>query len=219
MFIINPLKSNYMATLNSTYLISDPPSYIKHGLDYKGNIDILKYRKKASVIGSREPTAEGAMGALLLTRFLVANGYITVSGLALGIDALVHKETLDNDGLTIAVLGTPIDRVYPKENVALFDRIAHEGLILSQFPIGSKTTRAHFPQRNRTMAYLSNKTFVCDATEKSGTKHQVMEALKLNRQVYILSHIIDVHKIQWAISAVQKGAVRLDVRDLGTIPL
>lgn len=204
-----------METLKATYLIDNPPSYLRNGLDFKGNIKLLKHPKIVSVIGSRDTTDKGAENTIKLTKYLVDNAYITMSGLALGIDTIVHRETMANNGLTIAVLGTPIDKMYPKENAPLFESISQSGLILSQFPVGSKTLRSNFPQRNRTMAYLSDITIVCDASERSGTRHQVAEALKLKRKVYFLSHIIDIHRIAWAIRAIDKGAKKLNLSELG----
>lgn len=207
-----------MSTMNATYHIENSPAYLKNGLDFKGDIGLLKNKKSASIIGSRVPTEKGAAAAKMITSLLVQNQFVIISGLALGIDTIAHKQTLEQKGLTIAVLGTPINKVYPKENNDLFNAISERGLVLSQFSIGSTTLRSHFPQRNKTMAYLADMTIVCDASEKSGTKHQVQEALKLNKKVYFLSHLTDSN-ITWIDKAIQKGAMKIDVSNIKSLLL
>lgn len=194
-----------------SFFDSEIPKPLIKGLYFHGDSSILKNYKTASVIGSRKPTGKGAECAISITRHLVHNGVATVSGLALGIDTIVHEETINLKGKTIAVLGTPINKIYPKQNTELYHLIAEKGLLLSQFDGLSPTRPSHFPMRNRTMAFLAHATFICDASEKSGTKHQAKEALKLKRPVYILSHIIDEQQVAWASELVSKGAIKLDL--------
>ena len=196
--------------LDSFFKNETPKPPIK-GLYFRGDSNILKNHKMASIIGSRKPTEIGTNCAVKITKQLVKNGVATVSGLALGIDTIVHEETINQKGKTIAVLGTPVNKIYPKQNTELYHRILEKGLLLSQFDDLTPTRPSHFPMRNRTMAFLADATFICDASEKSGTKHQAKEALKLNKRVYILSHIIDEQKVVWANELISKGAIKLDL--------
>lgn len=214
---ITPSNQKHMLMINHTHHFEDSPSYLHNGVDFKGDIQIMESLDKVSLIGSRTPTPEGALAAKKLTAYFINKGFVTVSGLAMGIDTIVHSETLALNGKTVAVLGTPINKVYPKENADLFGRIEKSGLIISQFPLGSRTQRSHFPQRNKTMAFLSDITIVCDATQKSGTKHQVREALRLNKKVYILSHILESNKTPWAVSSLKQGALKLEHDNLHTL--
>ncbi|MDE3744006.1 DNA-processing protein DprA [Maribacter polysaccharolyticus] len=198
MILMNTIEKGHI------YLKGTVPSYLSKGLDFKGNPELLDDTKKVSIIGSRKPTELGAAAARELTLHFIERDYTIVSGLALGIDTIAHTTALDHNGRTLAVIGTPIDRVYPKENKELFNRVIENGLLVSQFPIRSKTRPANFPQRNRTMAYLSDITVICDATSKSGTRHQAQEALKLGKKVYILQHVLDAG-IPWANALLDKG--------------
>ncbi|TKD59029.1 DNA-processing protein DprA [Flavobacterium sp. ASW18X] len=184
------------------------PSYLSKGLDFKGNKELLQHPKKIAIIGSRKPTAKGEKAAKEIALTMIQNNCVIVSGLAEGIDTIAHTITLDNQGNTIAVIGTPIDKVYPKQNAALSQTIADKGLILSQFPLGTPVRPSNFPQRNKTMAYLCLATFICDATAKSGTRHQALEALKHHKSVYIMEHIIDA-EVPWALKLLEKGAKKL----------
>lgn len=190
---------------------SDVPSFLEEGLFYKGNLSLLTSGKRVSIIGSRKPTNAGSKAAVRITKELIAKGFTTVSGMAEGIDTIVHKTTIDSGGKTIAVLGTPVEKVYPKSNTDIYNIMVENHLVLSQFDSGTKTRPSHFPMRNRTMAFISETTIICDATEKSGTKHQALAALKFKKQVFILSHIIDKHNVTWCKDLLTKGAKKLEI--------
>jgi DNA processing protein len=136
-----------------------------------------------SVIGTRKISDVGTRRAAAVTRLLAKSGYCIVSGLAAGVDSVAHEVALSIGGKTIAVLGTPLDRVYPANNVELRRAIEDKGLVISQFPNGSKTFKSNFPKRNRLMAALCHLTVVIEASELSGTRHQVKTALELGRSV------------------------------------
>jgi DNA processing protein len=119
---------------------------------------------------------------------LVERGAIVVSGLADGVDTEAHTTAIESGGRTIAVLGTPLDRVFPVQNRELQDRIMREHLAVSQFeyPAGPKS----FPMRNRTMALLSDATVITEAGEKSGSRHQGWEALRLGRPLFLMESLV-----------------------------
>ena len=180
---------------------------------YQGDLSLLNLRK-VSIVGTREISAEGAARTKRLTSALVEKGFCIVSGLAAGVDTVAHKTALDHNGKTIAVLGTPIDECFPKENSGIKDRIAKSGLVLSQFRPGSPTCRGNFPKRNEFMARISAVTFVVEAQERSGTRHQVSASVEMGKRIaflYSLAH----QDYPWVTSALEagNGVVIQSVRD------
>ena len=143
-----------------------------------GEISLFKQFMSVSIIGSRKPTEQGIKRARSLARTIVSKGGIVVSGLAEGIDTAAHTATIEMGGRTVAVLGTPINQVYPKSNSRLQERISSEHLLLSQFPNGYPLKPQNFVLRNRTMALVSDATVIVEAGEKSGTIHQGWEAIR-----------------------------------------
>jgi DNA processing protein len=131
--------------------------------------------KSLAVIGSRNPTPQGAANARLFAKAMAQAGLTIVSGLALGVDGAAHAGALeaaeksDSAGLTVAVVGTGLDRVYPSAHRELAHRIARHGLLISEYPLGTPPLNANFPKRNRLIAGLSNGTLVVEAALKSGS--------------------------------------------------
>lgn len=215
--MMNTLIQNMKANLSDKY--DNVPNYLREGINYIGDIQLLYSGKRISIIGSRKPTAKGAMVAKAVTEILVQKDIVTVSGLAAGIDRIVHETTIRNNGKTIAVLGTPVDKIYPRSNADIYDIIAERHLLLSQFDENTNTRPSNFPMRNRTMAFISDSTIICDASEKSGTKHQALAALKFNKRLFIASHITDEHKVRWCLELLQKGAQKLDINKVENLSL
>jgi len=122
-----------------------------------------------AVIGARAASHEGLIAAGEIACDLARAGIVVVSGMARGIDSAAHAGALDGGGKTIAVLGTGIDRVYPAENDLLAERIAANGLLLTEFPPGTHPEDWHFPRRNRIISGLSKAVVVVEAKEKSGS--------------------------------------------------
>lgn len=170
---------------------------------YSGNLQLLKH-PMVSVVGSRDLSREGAARTRKLTRLLVSNGICVVSGLAEGVDAEAHDVALENRGMTIAVMGTPIDECYPASHSGLKKEIEKQGLVLSQFPPGSIVQRGNFPQRNELMAALSAITIVIEAKIDSGTRHQVKSALGYGRQVGFLASLAE-KRFPWIQDAMVSG--------------
>ena len=173
---------------------------------YFGDLDLLKCGGRVSVVGSRKPTPEGVRRAQVVTKKLVEQGVVVVSGLAEGIDTIAHTTAIQCQGKTIAVLGTPLNNPYPKSNHGLFEKLVNEHLVISQFPINSPFQPKNFPIRNRTMALISHATIIIEATEKSGTVHQGWEALRLGRPLYLLENIVQDTKLTWPHEMIKYGA-------------
>ena len=122
-----------------------------------------------AIVGARAATRDGIETAYQIAADLTRAGIVVVSGLARGIDSAAHTGALEAKGKTIAVLGTGIDRVYPAENKDLHERIAAQGLLVTEFPPGANPDLFHFPQRNRIISGLSKAVVVVEAREKSGS--------------------------------------------------
>ncbi len=161
--------------------IHDPPAV----LYAKGNLDCFKQLTLA-MIGSRKPSITGSETAKRFAYELAANPLSIVSGLALGIDTQAHKGCLEANGKTIAVMGTGIDRVYPYQNHHLAEKICFNGLLLSEFPLGTPPAAGHFPQRNRIISGLSLITLVVEAAIRSGSLITARMALEQNRDVFAI---------------------------------
>ena len=139
---------------------------------------------RVAIVGSRRPTPYGEAVAERLAADLAAAGVVVVSGLARGIDAAAHRGALDAGGVTVAVLGTGVDIVYPAENAALAARLLEQGgALVSEFADGTPPRRGHFPRRNWTMAALSDLVLVVEAGEGSGALITAEAALGLAKDV------------------------------------
>jgi DNA processing protein len=142
------------------------------------------WQAQIAMVGSRNPTHGGVDNARALARHLSSAGFAITSGLALGIDATAHAATLDSGGRTIAVLGTGADGCYPLRNLKLAERIAREGAIVTEFPIGTPPRPANFPRRNRIISGLSLGTLVIEAGVRSGSLITARLAAEQNREVF-----------------------------------
>jgi DNA processing protein len=149
----------------------------------RGDISLLE-RPGVAVVGSRCSTEYGADAARLIAGGLAERGVVVVSGLARGIDGIAHAAALDAGGTTIAVLGSGIDVVYPPEHEALQERVAREGLVLTEQPPGEPALAHHFPRRNRIIALLSRGVVVVEAGVRSGALSTVDAALSGGVEVF-----------------------------------
>lgn len=113
-------------------------------------------------------------------------GVIIVSGLAYGIDSCAHRGCLDADGITVAVLGTPINQIYPRRNYSLAQKIAEHGTILSEYEPGSETKAWHFLQRNRIVSGLGDALLIVEASDHSGTLWTAECALRQGKDIYVV---------------------------------
>lgn len=162
-----------------------------------GDLELLA-RPCVAVVGSREASTAGRRMAWQLASELAAQGVVVVSGLAAGIDGAAHRSAMETGGRTIAVIGSPLDRVYPKRHAELQQAIHEKHLLLSPFAPGTGTTRGHFPARNRVMARIADATVVVEAGEKSGTVHQVRESLAIGRPVLLAEGLLRGRGVSWA---------------------
>ncbi|MGE8459130.1 MAG: DNA-processing protein DprA, partial [Pseudomonas alloputida] len=174
-----------------------------------------------AIVGTRNPSEEGVRRTAKLSSLLVREGYTIVSGLAKGVDTVAHGAAIKSGGKTIAVIGTPLDQVYPKENADLQRKIAREFLLISQVPVlvyakrPPTVNRLFFPERNITMSALTQATIIVEAGETSGTLIQARAALKQGRKLFILDSNFHNPKLTWPRRFAEKGAIR--VRDLDDI--
>ena len=182
-----------------------------------GDAALLRTGTRVAVVGSRKSSGDGEKRARALVRALVEQGIIVVSGLAEGIDTVAHETAIEAGGRTIAVLGTPLSQAYPSKNRNLLDIIKKDHLAISQFPEGYPTKGENFPRRNRTMALICDATIVVEASEKSGTRHQGWEAIRLGRLVYLLENVVNKPGMTWPKELIAYGAQVLRREDLDNL--
>ncbi len=154
-------------------------------LYYKGNVGLLKTRC-LGVVGTREPSRYGRDYTEKFVEILAKCSITIVSGLARGIDTIAHRVTLQNCGKTIAVLGSGIDIIYPASNAQLYDDIARDGLIISEYPLGTPSLAYNFPERNRIISGLSQGILITEAGNKSGSLITADYAIKQNKELFVI---------------------------------
>lgn len=150
-----------------------------------GELECLKDPQLA-VVGSRHPTPGGLENTESFSGFLASVGLTITSGLARGVDAIAHETALANDGTTIAVAATGLDRVYPAMHRELAHRIAAHGALVSEFPLGTPVKPQHFPQRNRIISGLTLGTLVVEAARRSGSLITARFSAEQGREVFAI---------------------------------
>ena len=170
--------TRYPCRLNDLY---DPPER----LYIDGDLNLLKI-PMISIVGSRKASAEGLENAAAFAKGLSQAGLLIVSGLARGIDGAAHQATLrlGPKHFTMAVCGTGVDMIYPKEHLDLAKNIRQQGLLVSELPLGVPPKSSHFPRRNRLIAALSIGVVVIEAAERSGSLITARLASELGREVF-----------------------------------
>jgi len=184
---------------------ADPPLL----LHAEGRVELLGAASVA-IVGSRNPTAQGVDNARALAAALAEAGWTVVSGLALGIDAAAHEGALRAPASTIAVVGNGLDRVYPRRHAALAARIAREGLLVSEYPLGTPALAPHFPQRNRVIAGLSRGTLVVEAAMQSGSLITARMAVENGRDVFAVPGSIHSPLSRGCHALIKQGAKLVD---------
>jgi DNA processing protein len=183
-------------------------------LYYRGWWDLVETRSVA-VVGTREPSPQAIENTQRLVRLLVKDNFTVVSGLAQGIDAAAHTAAVEAGGKTIAVIGTPLNRVYPKKNAALQEAIAQNYLLISQVPVfryskqDYRRNRTFFPERNKTMSALTEATIIVEAGQTSGTLIQARAALRQRRKLFILEGAFQNPALTWPHEFESLGAIRV----------
>lgn len=187
-YINRTLKENVKIT---TYLSEDYPKALLDidtkplVLYYKGDLSLTN-NLCISVVGTRKATIYGKTIAEKFTKDLVETGFCIVSGLALGIDTVAHKTTLENNGKTIAVVAGGLDNIYPTTNFNLSKQIENSGLIITEQRLGIKPDPWLFPIRNRIIAGLSRGVLIVEANKKSGAIHTKDYALDYGKDVFVI---------------------------------
>lgn len=188
----------------------DPPLL----LYVKGRVELLS-QPALAIVGSRNATPQGIANAEAFARALSQAGLAIVSGMALGIDAAAHRGALQADGPTIAVIGTGADRIYPARNGELARRIAAEGAIVSEFPLGTPALASNFPRRNRLISGLARAVLVVEAAERSGSLITARLAAEQGRDVFAVPGSIHSPLSKGCHRLIKDGAKLVDdVRDI-----
>ncbi|MFP8781202.1 DNA-processing protein DprA [Hydrogenophaga sp. RWCD_12] len=197
--VVTLADSHYPSALLQT---ADPPPM----LYVQGRLDVLTHPRQLAIVGSRNPTPQGESNALEFARSLAQADVCVVSGLALGIDGAAHTGALEGGGTTIAVVGTGLDTVYPKRHEGLARRIAAHGAIVSEYPLGTPPLAAHFPQRNRIIAGLSQGTLVVEAAVRSGSLITARLAAEQGREVFAIPGSIHSPQARGCHALIRQGA-------------
>lgn len=213
----------------------DPPLMLylmgaAHVLASTGPDVSLAIDQGIAVVGSRNPTPQGASNAREFARTLAGNGLCIVSGLALGIDGAAHEGALEGgttvggQPVTIAVVGTGLDRVYPRRHHDLALRIARRGLLISEYLIGTPPLPANFPRRNRIIAALSQGTLVVEAALQSGSLITARMAVEQGKEVFAIPGSIHSPQSRGCHGLIRQGAKLVEsaqdvLEELKTIPL
>lgn len=188
---------------SALFALEDPPLLL-HVL---GRSDAWPAPERCvSVVGSRNPTPQGVLNARQFARALSERHLCVVSGLALGIDGAAHEGALQGPGGTLAVVGTGLDRVYPKAHKALAHRVAEQGWLLSEFSLGTPALAANFPRRNRLIAALGCGTLVVEAALQSGSLITARQAAELGREVFAIPGSIHAPQSRGCHALIKQGA-------------
>ena len=174
-------------------------------LFFVGRRELLN-RPALAIVGSRSATPAGIENARAFAQALADAGLTIVSGLALGIDAGAHRGALEGRGSTIAVVGTGLDRVYPRRNLALAHRIAAQGLIISEYALGTPPLAPNFPLRNRLIAGLARGTLVVEAALQSGSLITARLANEAGRDVFAIPGSIHSPQSRGCHALIKQGA-------------
>jgi DNA processing protein len=175
--------------------LDDPPLvlYVTGAQSILAQLATKNIANDIAIVGSRNPTPQGALNASSFAKSFAEAGMHVVSGLALGVDGAAHMGALEafeasprTSGSTIAVVGTGLDRVYPKKHYELAHRIATHGLIVSEFPVGTPPLAANFPKRNRIISALTQGTLVVEAAVKSGSLITARLAAEQGKDVFAI---------------------------------
>jgi DNA processing protein len=199
--VLTPEDAAYPERLREIY---DPPAV----LWIRGDVGLLS-RPGIAVVGTRQPSPYGAGMAELLSRDLANRRVVILSGMARGVDTAAHKGAIEAGGKTVAVWGTGIDVIYPKENKKLAEQIvATGGTIVSEYPLGTFPAPQNFPIRNRILSGMSVGVLVIEAAEYSGTRITARCAMEQNRDVYAVPGNV-TNKNAWGPNTLIKQGAKL----------
>jgi DNA processing protein len=184
--------------------IYDPPLILR----VRGNLEVLT-KPGVAMVGTRHPTPYGSGMAERLATDLAAQGLVIISGMARGVDTASHRGAISAKGKTVAVFGTGVDVIYPKENSRLSEQIlALGGALISEFPLGTFAAPQNFPIRNRIISGMSVGVLVVEAAEYSGTRITARCALEQNRDVFAVPGNV-TNKNSWGPNTLIKQGAKL----------
>lgn len=174
----------------------------------RGDKSCLKSSKTIGVVGARKVTGYGREVTESLVSDLVSFGFIIISGMAMGVDAIAHTSCLENKGKTIAVLGNGVDLPFPRENQSLYRKIIENGgAVVSEYPLGVNPSKGSFPARNRIIAALSLGVLITEAAEDSGSLITAEWSLKLGKKVFSVPGPINSMMSRGSLKLLKQGAV------------
>ncbi|NQW81216.1 MAG: DNA-protecting protein DprA [Polaromonas sp.] len=204
--VVNLGEADYPADLLN---ITDPPLllFMLGSLVAKADASVtLDALNCLAIVGSRNPTPQGEVNARQFAQTFGGAGWCVVSGMALGVDGAAHDGALMGGGHTVAVVGTGLDRVYPKKHLALAHRIAERGLIVSEFPLGTPPLTSNFPRRNRLISGLSHGTLVIEAALQSGSLITARLAAEQGKEVFAIPGSIHSPQARGCHLLIKQGA-------------
>lgn len=177
-------------------------------LYYKGSIALLNSKTCIAVVGTRKPSSYGIWAATKFSSELSQHKICIVSGMAAGIDSIAHKCAVEHDSHTICVLGSSIDRPYPKTNIRLMQNVIDAGgLIITEYPPGSSTLPVNFAYRNRIISALSQGVLIIEAGLKSGTLITADFALEQGKSIFAVPGNVDSSSSKGTNALIKQGAV------------
>jgi DNA processing protein len=198
--------------------IPDPPLL----LYVKGRSALLQ-QPAIAIVGARKASLQGQHHARHFARVLADAGQVIVSGLALGIDAAAHAGGLEGAASSVAVIGTGIDRIYPRRNAELARQLAGAGCVISEFALGAPSRAEHFPIRNRIIAGLARATLVIEAAAQSGSLITAHQAMAFGREVLVMPGSVHSALTKGCHFLIREGARLVEtpddvLQDLGLAP-
>ncbi|MBA4496246.1 DNA-processing protein DprA [Paenactinomyces guangxiensis] len=196
--VLTPIDEKYPGLLKE---IAQPPWV----LYIKGDIELLS-EPCLAVVGTRKSTPYGLRVTRILSEQITRAGWVLVSGMANGIDGEAHRSALKAEGKTIAVLGTGVDVMYPKNHRSLYEEIAAKGAVISEMPPGTQPAPGLFPQRNRIISGLSVGTVVVEAAGRSGSLITANFSIEQGREVFAVPGPITSPQSRGTLSLIQQGA-------------
>ena len=181
-----------------------------------GNINLLNHHLSLSIVGARNASINGRKTASKIAYDLSNNDILIISGMARGIDSSAHLGAMyakEQQGATLAVLGTGIDIIYPKENTDLYEKIIRQGVIVSEFPIGTDPQSTNFPRRNRIVSALSDGTLVVEATVNSGSLITARLALEQGKDIFAIPGSPNDARALGPNKLIKEGAILVESAD------
>ncbi|MDE6605851.1 MAG: DNA-processing protein DprA [Clostridia bacterium] len=177
--VLTIIDEDYPNTLKEIY---DPP----YTLYYQGDRNLFNSKDLLAVVGTRRVSAYGKNIMQNFAPVFVKSGFKIISGLARGVDSIGHRISLENNSPTVAVVANGLDICYPPENADMQRKIAENGLVISEYPMGAKPLQFHFPERNRIISALSQGVFIPEAGDKSGSLITADYAIEQGRDLFVV---------------------------------